>query len=147
MTKRPTQLNIDLDEPRYRGEKKKRFESLVQLRDQLIESVTMLSSESLKAEHSAGEDNADIGSDNFLREMGLSVATEEGRKIFLIQDALVALENGSYGKCIDCNVSIESGRLDALPYAKLCVACKTVREESEDGDYVGFGIEKEDVTE
>ena len=120
-------------------------EALVDLREQLVEDVAMLSGENLGVEHNAGEDMADIGSDNFLREIGLNVASEEGKKIFLIQDALKSLEKGRFGKCIDCNVPIESGRLDAIPYAKLCVKCKSVREETEYGESpVAFGIEKED---
>ena len=146
MAKRPTQINIDLDEPRYRGEKRKRYEALIELRDQLIESVSMLSGESLTAEHNAGEDMADIGSDNFLREIGLNVADEEGKKIFLIQDALKALESGTYGSCIDCKEKISEARLDAIPYAKLCVKCKSSREENEVGGFA-FGIEREEVTE
>jgi DnaK suppressor protein len=112
-----------------------------------VESIQMISGDSLGAAHNAGEDMADVGSDNFLREVGLNVASEEGKKIFLIQDALKALETGKFGKCIDCKVDIEAGRLNAIPYAKLCVKCKTVREESEDGDYVSFGVDREEVTE
>ncbi|MCM8536151.1 MAG: TraR/DksA family transcriptional regulator [Lentisphaeraceae bacterium] len=145
MAKTPTQINIDLDEPNYRGEKRKRYEALVELRDQLIEDVSMLSGENLGVEHNAGEDMADIGSDNFSREIGLNVASEEGKKIFLINDALRRLANGTYGKCIDCSKVVGSGRLDAIPYAKLCITCKAEREESEfDGSTVSFGIDKEE---
>ena len=145
MAKRPTQINIDLNEPNYRGEKRKRYEALVELRDLLVDDVAMLSGESRGVERNAGEDMADIGSDNFLREIGLTMASEEGKKIFLIQDALKSLEKGRYGKCIDCSVSIESGRLDAIPYAKLCVKCKSIREENDfDESNVSFGIDKEE---
>ena len=149
MTKRPTQINIELDEPKYRGVKRKRYQALVSLRDQLIEQVSMLSGNSLDVSHNAGEDMADIGSDNFSREMGLNVASEEGKKVSLIQDALKRLEKGHYGKCIDCKVPIEEGRLNAIPYAKLCVKCKSVREENED-EYPGYGrgfAEKGELTE
>jgi DnaK suppressor protein len=139
MTRSKTQIDIDLGEPRYRGEKRKRYESLVSLRDQFIEQVAMISGNSLDSSRSAGEDMADIGSDNFLREVGLNVASEEGKKISLIRDALVRLEKGKYGKCIDCRAQIEPGRLDAIPYAKLCVKCKSAREEDGDGSYVAFG--------
>ena len=144
MAKRPTQINIDLNEPNYRGEKRKRYEALVDLRDQLIEDVAMLSGENLGVEHNAGEDMADIGSDNFLREIGLNVASEEGKKIFLIQDALRRLEKGTYGKCIDCSGIINPARLDAIPYAKLCLKCKAAREENELDGHVSFGIDKEE---
>ena len=144
MAKTPTQININLDEPNYRGEKRKRYEALVDLRDLLIDDVTMLSGETLGVEHNAGEDMADIGSDNFQREIGLNVASEEGKKIFLINEALRRLEKGTYGKCIDCGSAIQSGRLDAIPYAKLCLKCKAVREENELDGIVSFGIDKEE---
>lgn len=148
MAKRTTQIDIQLDEPSYRGEKRKRYEQLIELRDQLVEQVAMISGSSLSQDHNAGEDMADIGSDNFLREIGLNVASEEGKKIFLIQDALQSLANGRYGKCIDCKDEIASARLDAIPYAKLCVACKSVREESEETYTSVSGIEKdEELTE
>ena len=147
MAKRPTQIDIQLDEPNYRGEKRKRYEQLIDLRDQLVDQVAMISGSSLSQEHNAGEDMADIGSDNFLREIGLTVASEEGKKIFLIQDALRALANGKYGKCIDCKDEIASARLDAIPYAKLCVKCKSVREENEDGYTAVADTKEKELTE
>ncbi|MCM8542618.1 MAG: TraR/DksA family transcriptional regulator [Lentisphaeraceae bacterium] len=144
MAKRTTQIDIQLDEPSYRGEKRKRYEQLTEIRDQLVEQVAMISGSSLSQDHNAGEDMADIGSDNFLREIGLNVASEEGKKIFLIQDALKALETGKYGTCIDCKEVIAPARLDAIPYAKLCVPCKTVREENDDDYSSVSGIDKED---
>ena len=144
MAKRTTQIDIQLDEPSYRGEKRKRYEQLTELRDQLVEQVAMISGSSLSQEHNAGEDMADIGSDNFLREIGLSVASEEGKKIFLIQDALKALESGKYGFCIDCKENIAPARLDAIPYAKLCVKCKAIREENDEDFSSISGIDKEE---
>ena len=144
MAKRTTQIDIQLDEPSYRGEKRKRYEQLTELRDQLVEQVAMISGSSLSQDHNAGEDMADIGSDNFLREIGLTVASEEGKKIFLIQDALKALENGKYGNCIDCKQTIASARLDAIPYAKLCIKCKSIREENDDDFSSLSGIDKEE---
>ncbi len=142
-----TQINIDLDEPKYRGEKRKRYQQLVELKDFLIDQVSQISGASLSHQHSPGEDMADVGSDNFIREIGLTVATEEGKRILLIQDALRALADGRYGKCIDCSVEIESGRLDAIPYAKLCVKCKSIREE-EETDIVSERIDfDEEITE
>ena len=117
--------------PNFRGEKRKRYESLLNLRDELYDQVKDLSSSSLVNSREAGEDLADIGSDNFSRDMGLALMTEEGKRIALIQDAIQRLVDGTYGECIDCGTTIGGGRLDAIPYAKLCIKCKTFREENE----------------
>lgn len=41
-----------------------------------------------------------------------------------IDRALAKIEEGSYGRCDRCGTSIPQERLEALPWATLCVACK-----------------------
>jgi RNA polymerase-binding transcription factor DksA len=38
--------------------------------------------------------------------------------------ALDAIENGTYGRCEKCQKAIEDDRLEAMPWADLCVSCK-----------------------
>lgn len=40
-----------------------------------------------------------------------------------IKAALLKIKNGTYGKCEECNLQIEVGRLLAMPIAQHCVAC------------------------
>lgn len=102
---------------------------LLQERDDLVDQIKELSSSSLIANRQAGEEMADIGSDDFLREMELALVGEEEKTFVLIQEALERLEQGSYGTCVDCTGPISRGRLQAIPYAKLCIECKAKREE------------------
>jgi len=44
-------------------------------------------------------------------------------EIAQIQLALTQIDEGSYGVCGKCNKAIAVGRLEALPYATLCVKC------------------------
>ena len=127
---RTTEKNFQLQslQPAYRGKKKRYYNMLVELQDQLIDEVRTLSSHSLSFNKQAGEELADIGSDNFTREIELGVMTEEGRRIRLIQDAIERLKDNSYGVCLDCRNSIQEGRLKAIPYAKFCIQCKSRRE-------------------
>jgi len=41
-----------------------------------------------------------------------------------IDAALERIENGSYGTCANCGEKIPEERLEALPYATLCIGCK-----------------------
>ena len=41
-----------------------------------------------------------------------------------ILDALEKIEAGTYGKCENCGQDIPAERLEAVPAATLCVACK-----------------------
>ncbi|MGF6824602.1 DnaK suppressor protein [Microbacterium sp. ZKA21] len=40
-----------------------------------------------------------------------------------IEDALVRVDAGTYGVCASCGRGIPSGRLQARPFAELCVPC------------------------
>ena len=47
-----------------------------------------------------------------------------------IDDALQRLEQGTYGSCEECDEEIPAARLQALPFATLCITCQELQEES-----------------
>lgn len=55
-----------------------------------------------------------------------NLSLEEQLKILLkkVNQALRAIKDGNYGKCKKCSEEIESGRLEIMPYAELCVSCR-----------------------
>jgi DnaK suppressor protein len=42
--------------------------------------------------------------------------------------ALGRLDDGTYGKCEECRAAISEARLDAVPYAPLCIDCARASE-------------------
>ncbi len=40
-----------------------------------------------------------------------------------VEDALVKIEAGTYGKCEECGKPISSARLEAVPAARYCIDC------------------------
>jgi DnaK suppressor protein len=48
-----------------------------------------------------------------------------------VNDALVRLEQGSYGNCFDCGEEIAEKRLRALPFAVRCKDCEESKETAE----------------
>ena len=51
----------------------------------------------------------------------LDIATRE--KISGLRSALRKIDEGTYGRCEGCGDAISAGRLEALPWATLCLAC------------------------
>ena len=47
------------------------------------------------------------------------------QKLFLIEEALDAIENGDYGFCEECGEPINEKRLLLRPFALLCVRCQS----------------------
>jgi len=71
---------------------------------------------------------ADVGTDTFEREMELKIASEGSDRMKEIEDALKRIEDGTYGKCEVCGGDIGQKRLTAVPYALLCIQCKSEQE-------------------
>ncbi len=71
---------------------------------------------------------ADVATDNYDRELNLDLASTEQKILNDIDDALRRIEDGSYGECEICEAKISAKRLNAMPYAKLCIKCKEEEE-------------------
>ena len=45
-----------------------------------------------------------------------------------IDEALTRLSEGTYGICAECGIEVSEKRLEAVPFAKLCVQCQSRQE-------------------
>jgi RNA polymerase-binding transcription factor DksA len=64
---------------------------------------------------------ADVGSEVFEREKDLSIVQQVEDQIGEVEAAMARVGNGSYGKCERCGKPIAEDRLEAIPWARLCV--------------------------
>ena len=62
------------------------------------------------------------------RELGISLMEMRNRRRQSIDEALARLHEGTYGICAECGVEISEKRLQAVPFAKLCVECQSKAE-------------------
>ena len=77
---------------------------------------------------------ADIGSENYEQEFTLGLVESEEEELREIDAALERISNRNYGTCETCSKAIKKTRLKAIPYARLCIACKRKEEtQSETG--------------
>lgn len=75
---------------------------------------------------------ADQGTDTMEREKQFLFASQEGRYLWHVNQALRRLYNDpeKFGKCHQCGADIGFDRLDALPHARLCISCKEKEEDA-----------------
>ncbi len=71
------------------------------------------------------KDFGDIATDDIDRKMLEALGAKEQKRLNLIESALYQIDNGRYGKCISCDAAIPEGRLRAIPYAMMCLDCKS----------------------
>jgi DnaK suppressor protein len=81
-------------------------------------------------ELSGGSDNhlADIATYTYDRELDSTLEGAEGEHLAHIDAALTRIEDGSYGMCENCGKAISPERLEAMPWATLCIDCKRLAE-------------------
>jgi len=75
---------------------------------------------------------ADQGTDAMEREKAFLFASQEGRFLWHIDEALRRLYRSpeTFGKCHNCGQEIAYERLDALPHARYCIECKQREEDA-----------------
>ncbi len=72
---------------------------------------------------------ADQGTDAQEREKAFLLASREGRYLKYLNRALEMIKEGTYGICTDCGQPIQKKRLELVPTARLCTACKIKEEQ------------------
>ena len=69
-------------------------------------------------------DLGDRATDAFNREVSYGVRINERDLVRRIDRALGRIENGEYGKCVNCGKTIQKNRLTAVPWARHCIDCQ-----------------------
>ncbi len=80
-------------------------------------------------------DVVDAALDSAQDEISSQLAEVESRELASIENALERMREGQYGVCEGCSCSIPLARLNALPYATLCINCQ--REQERFGSHGG----------
>jgi len=99
---------------------------LLKLKEEAYEEISK--AVKTNADKPANESSGDIydqASNERDRELLLLLGDREREKVRHIDEALARLDEGEYGICEDCEEEIPLGRLKAMPFARLCVKCKT----------------------
>jgi DnaK suppressor protein len=77
---------------------------------------------------SADQHMADTATETVDREIDYTLEETDGRLLAAIDTALARIENGTYGICVNCGAQIAPERLEAMPWATLCIDCKRKEE-------------------
>ncbi len=76
---------------------------------------------------------ADLGSDAYEQEFTLSLMANEEETLELVEQALQRIRGRRFGVCEDCGGAITKKRLEAIPFAALCIRCAEKEETGQAG--------------
>ena len=74
------------------------------------------------------KDLADVASDDIDRKMIEAIGSQDLKRLRMIESALTRIQQGKYGLCMKCGKKIPHERLEEIPYALMCIECKTAEE-------------------
>ncbi len=105
--------------------------SLLAFREELAEDVQKMQENITEADGSdEADDREDIAAINTIREQDMAGGNVLKSQIVEIDQALAAIDDGSYGVCQNCGQAINPERLQAKPWAMLCIDCQEAVETS-----------------
>ena len=74
------------------------------------------------------QDITDMAVESYTREFLFGKSAGDRRMLRDIQDALSRIDDRTYGVCENCDGEINSRRLEAVPWAAMCVKCQELLE-------------------
>ena len=75
-----------------------------------------------------GRDSIDLACDDMASKKMEAISKMDAGRLNAVEQALTRIRNGKYGICAKCGKQIPEERLRAIPYALLCVNCKSENE-------------------
>lgn len=102
----------------------KMHEILVRRRDALRKALAGDLSTLKELRTDGTGDVVDAALDTTQNEISSQLAEVESRELVSIENALERMREGTYGSCDVCNSKIAVARLNALPYATMCIECQ-----------------------
>ena len=72
------------------------------------------------------------------RELMTRKLEQESKRLRDVQAALERIEQGIYGVCLNCEEEIRPKRLNAVPWASLCIDCQELEDQHRHGHSEGL---------
>ncbi|MBN1804060.1 MAG: TraR/DksA C4-type zinc finger protein [Sedimentisphaerales bacterium] len=101
-------------------------------RNEILNNVTTMETEALRRDRSDLSNMpthmADFGTDNYEIDNIIGIMDSERKILVEIDLALSRIDNKTYGICENNGEPIPKSRLEAIPWARYCVACASLAE-------------------
>ena len=96
--------------------------------ESLIKSINRnrTAAEEIKLENT--EDEGDLATISHDRDILYNLHEGGFARLRFIQEAIKAIDRGQYGECARCGKDINEKRLEAVPWATMCIRCQEAME-------------------
>lgn len=104
-------------------------ERLVQKKLEILDAYNKNKAYGKAADEEGAQDIADKASNSYTKEFLFSLSNSERDLLQLVDEALVRIGDRRFGVCASCEDEMDRKRLEAIPWAKHCIACQEKQEQ------------------
>jgi DnaK suppressor protein len=105
------------------------LKSMLENRRREIQEKLRSLRETMPVEATQAADAEEQSVNDFVRDIDWALTQMKAESLAQIDQAIQRLDEGTYGTCEDCGQEIAEARLQALPFALLCIRCQEAVEE------------------
>lgn len=109
-------------------EKTEYFKKMIETRIAEAQRLLANAQQETRVASSRQADSSDQATAEFERQALVHKAQVAQQTLKTLQKALESINSGTYGQCVQCGVPIETKRLEAIPWARYCLACQEASE-------------------
>jgi DnaK suppressor protein len=120
-----TRTRAGMDKKRLEYYKKK----LLARRDELMRTIARTQEEGRTADEDPTVDLADKAANSYTKEFLFGMTNTDRTILNMIDAALKRIQADEYGVCANCQEEMQQKRLEAVPWAKHCIACQEKMEQ------------------
>ena len=93
---------------------------LLEKERELLADIERLQTEGREPRDSEVQDEGDEATSSEVQATAFQESSLEFQTLQQVRDALQRIEDGTFGKCIDCGREIQPARLEAVPWTPYC---------------------------
>src|SRR6266702_415362 len=95
---------------------------------ELLTGITRIQMDGRRSDIVGAQDMADQAESCYNKESLFQQSSSARDLLVLVRAALRREEEGGFGLCVECGEPVQKKRLDAVPWARHCVACQELQE-------------------
>ncbi len=100
-------------------------------RDEVLQLVESARNSEKEGGSNDAPDLGDRALSTVIRDLSYQLTAGEREILRRVDDALKRIDDGEYGNCVECGKKVQTGRLDAVPWARHCIECQEMQDRGE----------------
>ena len=105
--------------------RQKMHQQLIDMRSQILDNISAENADFMDAaKNDSVKDSVDLASNDIDIRLLETIGAQDVNRLKKVEAAIGRINNDRFGLCVKCNKKVDQERLQAIPYAALCIDCQ-----------------------